>query len=89
MNDGELIAEQIRHTMDLVKAENEALKAQLQHDKEVYQLRLSNLEKWSVDAEERLRTVQDSAVQFKVLAGLATGGGLLSLIALIRALLGN
>jgi len=41
------------------------------------------------DHEMRLRVVSEAAVQFKVLAALATGGGLLSLVTLLKALLGG
>ncbi len=72
-----LIAEQISHTVDLLRAEMKMVDQ-----------RLTMLEKASADYEQRLRQLTDSATQFKVLAGLATGGGLLSLIALVRAILG-
>jgi hypothetical protein len=83
-----LVAEQLRHALDMVKVENLALRAQIEHDRQVYDLRIRNLERFSIDVEARLRTVTDGVTQFKVLAGLATGGGLLSLIALIRSLAG-
>lgn len=82
-----LIAEQLRHTIDLIKADNLALKAEIEHDREIYTLKLQNLDKFSVDVEARLRAVTDGVTQFKVLAGLATGGGLLSIISLIRSLM--
>lgn len=82
MNEDELaaklIAEQFQHVIDLMKSEQRMIEE-----------RLIRLEKASEDYEQRLRQLTDSATQFKVLAGLSTGGGLLSLIALARAILGN
>ena len=86
---GELIAEQLTHMLDLVKADNEATKARLTHESEVMRLEIEALKKWQSDAEQRLRAVQDGVTQFKVLAGLATGGGLLSLAALVKMMSGN
>ena len=81
-----LIAEQFRRTIDLLRSENAALQRELEHTRQMYDHRISELESCTKDHETRLRTVQDSATQFKVLAGLATGGGLLSIIVLIRTL---
>ena len=90
MNDPgtDLIAAQLRHTIDLLKAELARNNAALLHYKELSEQRLIELEEARRDHEERLRRLQESATQFKVLAGLATGGGLLSLIALVRMLSG-
>jgi hypothetical protein len=85
----DLIAEQLSHALDLIKAENAATRAKLDHESEVLRMEISTLKAWKEDAESRLRSVQDSATQFKVLAGMATGGGLLSLAALIKVLSGS
>ena len=61
----------------------------LEHERELNESRLSALEKTSQDYEARLRALQESATQFKLLASLATGGGLLSIIALIKTLSGQ
>jgi hypothetical protein len=84
----DLIAEQLSHALDLIKSENAATRARLDHESEVLRLQLTELKNWKDDAEQRLRAVQDSATQFKVLAGLATGGGLVSLVALLKVLTG-
>jgi uncharacterized membrane protein YdbT with pleckstrin-like domain len=84
----DLIAVQLRHTIDLLKAEMQRTNAELMHYKELSEQRLNELETCKRDHEERLRRLQESATQFKVLAGLSTGGGLLSLIALLRLLTG-
>lgn len=81
-----LIAEQLGHTLDLVKAELEAIKAEHAHGVQMSQLRLNTLEAQSADYEKRLRELTESATQFKLLVSLAAGGGLLSLIELVRYL---
>ena len=50
-------------------------------------MRLATLEAQAADFEKRLRTLTESATQFKLLVSLAVGGGLLSLIELIRSLI--
>lgn len=71
-----LIAEQLSHQLDLLRGE---LK--------LAQQRLDALEARSADYETRLRSLTDGVTQFRVLAGLATGGGMVSLIILLRELL--
>ena len=87
--DADLIASQFSHALDLLRAENKALAKELEHYRQLADSRLTQLEKATEDYETRLRSLQDSSTQFKVLAGLATGGGLLSLITLIRNLAGG
>ncbi len=82
-----LIAEQLGHTLDLIKAELSSTRAEQQHDAEISQLRLKNLEAQAADFERRLRLLTESATQFKLLVSLAVGGGLLSVIELLRSLL--
>jgi len=82
-----LIAEQLGHTLDLIKAEMAAIRAEQAHLTEVSQLRLKTLETQAVDFEKRLRELTESATQFKLLVSLAVGGGLLSLIELVRSLI--
>ena len=50
-------------------------------------MRLKILEQQSVDFEKRLRELTESATQFKLLVSLAVGGGMLSLIELVRSLI--
>lgn len=71
-----LIAEQLAHQLDLVRS-----------DLKLAQQRLDSLEARAADYETRLRTLTDGVTQFRVLAGMATGGGLVSLVALLRELL--
>ncbi len=82
-----LIAEQLGHTLDLIRAEISAIQGELAHHSEMSTMRLKNLESQSADFEKRLRDLTESATQFKLLVSLAVGGGLLSLIELIRNLI--
>lgn len=72
----ELIAERIRHALDLQAAEIRAL-----------QTALDDLRRDADDHETRLRQLTETSTQFKLLVALSTGGGLLGLISLLRALI--
>jgi len=82
-----LIAEQLGHTLDLIKAELEAIRVEQAHLTEMSSLRLKTLEAQAIDFEKRLRELTESATQFKLLVSLAVGGGMLSLVELVRGLL--
>ncbi|OGN93531.1 MAG: hypothetical protein A2Z71_10520 [Chloroflexi bacterium RBG_13_50_21] len=82
-----LIAEQLEHTLDLIRAEISTIQAEQVHQAEMTTLRLKSLEGQAADYEKRLRDLTESATQFKLLVSLAVGGGLLSVIALLRSLL--
>ena len=76
--DPALIAEQFSHIVDLLKA-----------DQKMAEERLKCLEKQTTDFEARIRELTASSTQFKLLVSLAAGGGLLSVISLIKALFGG
>ena len=82
-----LIAEQLGHTLDLIRAEISTIQAEQIHQVEMTTLRLKSLEDQSADFEKRLRDLTESATQFKFLVSLAVGGGFLSVIALLRSLI--
>jgi chaperonin cofactor prefoldin len=82
-----LIVEQLEHTLDLIRAEISTLRAGQEHQEEMTSLRLKTLEDQTTDFEKRLRELTESATQFKLMVSLAVGGGLLSLIELVRSLL--
>ena len=85
-----LIAEQMKHALDMMRAEIEAIKAQQRHDHELTCHRLRTLEQEVRDHEERLRAATNGVTEFKVWSGLAAGGsGLMSLVALVRTFLGG
>ena len=82
----DLVAEQLLHTFDKIKNELDLVRKDVDHESEITRLRLAALEEAAKDFENRLRALQESSTQFKVLASLATGGGLLSVISLLREL---
>jgi len=84
-----LIVEQLEHTLDLIRAEITTLQAGQVHQEEMTSLRLKALESQTTDFEKRLRELTESATQFKLMVSLAVGGGFLSLLTLIRSLVGN
>jgi hypothetical protein len=83
----DLVAEQLLHTFDNIKNELALVRKDVDHESEITRMRLTTLESAAKDFETRLRSLQDSSTQFKTLAYLATGGGLLSVISLLRELL--
>lgn len=89
-DDSELIAEQLRHTIDLLRAELNVVKAEQVHAKEVYQNRIIALELARDDHETRIRSLQEGVTSFKVWSGLANGGAsLISIFALLRTMIGG
>jgi hypothetical protein len=86
----ELIAEQLRHTIDLLRAQMEAVQRDQAHQRALIEQRLAALESAVTDHEDRLRTVTDGVTSFKVWSGLASGGSsLVSLAALLKVLGGG
>jgi len=71
-----LVAEQFSHAVDLLKAEIRRQSEQIE-----------TLKAQATDFETRIRSITETATQFKFLAALATGGGALSIIALLKAII--
>ena len=85
-----LIAEQLRHAIDLLRGEINDLAQTQQHAQALDNHRLAALEDARRDHEERIRTLTDGVTTFKVWAGLASGSsGLISLAAFLRAFFGG
>ncbi len=85
-----LVAEQLRHAVDLLRADIQALRQDLQHERELSSYRLAALEEQARDHETRLRSATDGVTAFKVWSGLLAGGsGLMSLAAVLRAFFGG
>lgn len=85
-----LVAERLARTIDLLRNETREMDANLKHWQELIDQRLTQLENRTDDHEQRIRSATDGVTQFKMWAGLATGGsGLVSLIALLKAFLGG
>jgi hypothetical protein len=89
MTDAELIAEQLRHTVDLLQADTDRIRTAQEFADKTASHRLDALERQVADFEQRIRSLQEAATQFKLLSSLAIGGGLLSLISLVRTIIGN
>jgi uncharacterized coiled-coil protein SlyX len=70
-NEVRLLAEQYRRTLDLLNGRIDALQAQISHQEEIKNLRLSTLEHSQADQEARLRAVADSVVRLTTSASLA------------------
>jgi hypothetical protein len=86
--EAQLIAAQLRHAIDLMQADLNAVKAEQSHVKEMADHRLGQLEKSRDDHEERIRLLQDGVTGFKTWSHLANGGSsLMSIIALIKSFL--
>lgn len=80
-----LIAEQFRHSLALLRAEIHALQAELEHTRQLADRRLALLEDANHDHEARLRLAAEGVTQFKVWAGLLSGGSsLVSLAAFLK-----
>ncbi len=84
-----LLAEQLNHAIDLLKADLATLETQLAHISSLMEKQLSDLERQSVDHELRLRAVTDGVTQLKVYSSLLSGSSsILSLAALIKSFFG-
>ena len=84
--EAELIAEQFSHAIDLIRGDITLLRTTHESAGRLSEQRLLAVELRLVDFETRIRALQEAATQFKLLSSLAIGGGLLSLIGLIRSL---
>lgn len=85
----ELIAEQMRHAQDLLRADLEAVRSSLDHERELTRQRLDSLERANQDHENRLRSVSDGVTQLKVWSGLVNGGSsMMAVAAFLKAFLG-
>lgn len=86
MNDTriELVSEQLRHAVSLLKAELATLRENQSYTLQLLNQRISQLERRADDQEMRLRAATDGVTSFKVWSGLASGS---SFIAAIGALL--
>lgn len=73
-NDARLLAEQLRHTIDLLNGRIAALETRIAHEGEVANLRLTALESSQADQEARLRGIADSVVRLTTSNSLAQIG---------------
>ena len=68
-----LIAEQLVHSLDLIRAENAAIRSQLAHDREFFFHRFNALDSKYLDQESRIRNATDGVTSFKTWS-LMVGG---------------
>ena len=84
----QLLAEQMQHALDLMKAEIRAIKADQQHQHDFSSHRLTALEGEIHDHEKRLRTATTGVTEFKTWTGLTSGvSSIMSIFAFIRSIL--
>ena len=104
MEETAVIAEQLKHAMDVVGAKLDrieleplaAARDKRQHIRELVERRLDKVEEDQDDHESRLRDVQDGVTQLKTWSGLAipyreqgSRAGLVSLAALLKSFWGS
>ena len=82
---GELLASQLKHTIDLLRFEIGSLKASQEHYKEMSDHRLAELEECRDDFEGRLRVIREDVTRSKSIYNLSSAGStFMSLVALLR-----
>jgi hypothetical protein len=85
-----LLTEQLRHANDILQSQIKTLEARLAHQQAVNHQRLTALEEEIRDHETRIREATAGVTQFKLFAGLTSGGsGLMSLLAMLKTFLGG
>ena len=91
--EAKLLIAQLRHTVEMLRAENNQIKTQMEHNREMWQHRISELERQSQDFETRIREATAGTEQFKMylrLVGAGAGGGVaLGGLALLSQVLGG
>jgi len=84
-SEAELITQQLKHTLDLLRFDIKQIKAEQEHQRELYDHVLQELESCVKDHESRIRTIQDDVTRSKSIYNLASGGStFMSLIAILR-----
>lgn len=70
-NEVRLLAEQLSHTIDLLRGRMDALEGGQNHQQEIVDLRLGALERSQADQEVRLRAIADAVVRLTTSTSLA------------------
>ena len=84
-SESELIAQQLKHTLDLLRFDIKQIRTEQQHQRELYDHVLQELESCVKDHENRIRSIQTDVTRSKSIYTLASGGStFMSLIALLR-----
>ena len=83
--ESEVIAHQLKHTLDLLRFDIKQIRTEQEHQRELYDHVLQELESCVKDHETRIRTIQEDVTRSKSIYNLASGGStFMSLIALLR-----
>ena len=83
--ESEIITHQLKHTLDLLRFDIKQIRSEQEHQRELYDHVLQELETCVKDHEERIRSIQTDVTRSKSIYNLASGGStFMSLIALLR-----
>ena len=89
MPEEDIIAAQLKNTVDLITFRIDTLESELKHLKEMHTHRLDELQQSKDDHEQRIRSLQEGVTTFKTWSGIANGGSsIIAIIALIRSSIG-
>ena len=81
---------QLRHMNSLLHARLDKVESEAGYQLAALEQRVRQLEAAQTDHEQRLRSATEGVTQFKLFAGLASGGSsLMSLVAILRVFLGG
>ncbi len=91
VNEVHLLVEQLSHSLDLLKGRMDLLDARLAHQEELFELRLSALERSQADQETRLRNAADAVTRLSTSTSLAQAAqaGFALILAALAAWLGR
>lgn len=78
--------EECKTLLECIRGELKLMRAELQHNRELTERRLSVIEKTCEDHEERLRDVAAGVTQFRFWSSVSSGGSTaMSLLALLKS----
>ena len=78
--------EECRTLLESIRGELKLMRAELQHNRELTERRLGEIEKICGDHEERLRDVAAGVTQFRFWSSVSSGGSTaMSLLALLKS----
>ncbi len=76
--------------LEAIRGEIKLIRAELQHNRELMERRLSVIEKTCEDHETRLRDVSTGVTQFRFWSSVSSGGSTaMSLLALLKSFIGK
>ena len=82
--------EECKTLLESIRGDLRVIRAELQHNRELSERRISAIEKICEDHEIRLRDVSTGVTQFRFWSSVSSGGNTaMSLLALIKAFISN